>query len=87
MQIRWTRDGKFESKTELAKLYSTKGISAKLCVVTHYNEGLHAVPPWFVLTEILGYQNVKLHDNSMAEWANSDRKTFTSSERRPGNRR
>lgn len=39
--------------------------------VTYCNEGLHAAPPWFVLTELLGYSHVKLYDDSMAEWANT----------------
>lgn len=68
----FNRDGTFKSVPELRKLYTDAGIQPDQCVVTYCNEGLHAAPPWFVLTELLGYKDVRLYDNSMAEWANSD---------------
>ena len=65
-------DGTFKSKTDLQALYSRNGIKSDSCVVTYCNEGLHAAPPWFVLTEILGFGDVRVYDDSMSEWANSD---------------
>jgi thiosulfate/3-mercaptopyruvate sulfurtransferase len=67
----FNEDGTFKSSDELRALYQNAGIKPDQCVVTYCNEGLHAAPPWFVLTELLRYENVKLYDNSMAEWANS----------------
>jgi thiosulfate/3-mercaptopyruvate sulfurtransferase len=71
-------DGTFKSKQELKKLYANAGVAADQCVVTYCNEGLHAAPPWFVLTEILGYDDVRVYDDSMSEWGNSDQPTETS---------
>ena len=63
-------DGTFKSAQELKELYAD--IQPDQRVVTYCNEGLHAAPPWFVLTEILGFPDVRVYDNSMVEWANSD---------------
>lgn len=65
-------DGRFKSIEDLKTLYTNAGIKPDQCVVTYCNEGLHAAPPWFVLTQLLGYEDVRLYDNSMAEWANSE---------------
>ena len=42
-------------------------------VVAYCNEGLHAALPWFVASALLESENVSVYDDSMAEWANSDR--------------
>ena len=68
----FNEDGTFKSVEELDVLYRNAGILPDQCVVTYCNEGLHAAPPWFVLTELLNYEKVKLYDRSMAEWAESD---------------
>jgi len=67
----FNQDGTFKSKDQLRQLYRNSGIKPDQCVVTYCNEGLHAAPPWFVLTQLLGYEDVRLYDSSMAEWANS----------------
>lgn len=72
------KDGKFKSQAQLRELYQNAGIQPDQCVVTYCNEGLHAAPPWFVLTQLLGYKNVKLYDSSMAEWARSKNPMATS---------
>jgi thiosulfate/3-mercaptopyruvate sulfurtransferase len=65
-------DGTFKSVPQLKKLYANAGVRSGNRIVTYCNEGLHAAPPWFVLTELLGHKDVRLYDNSMAEWANGD---------------
>ena len=64
-------DGTFKSKAELKALYQSANILPDNEVITYCNEGLHAAPPWFVLTQLLDYKNVRLYDSSMAEWAES----------------
>ena len=64
-------DGTFKSVDKLQQLYEQNGVNPERKVITYCNEGLHAAPPWFVLTELLGYHNVHLYDESMAEWANN----------------
>lgn len=81
-------DGTFKSPDELRALYQHAGIKPDQCVVTYCNEGLHAAPPWFVLTQMLHHKNVKLYDSSMAEWAHSKnpmdvKLDETSSEKKP----
>lgn len=63
-------DGTFKSNRELAKLYEDHDILKNNTVLTYCNEGFHAAMPWFVLHELLGYEDVRLYDSSMAEWAN-----------------
>ena len=63
-------DGTFKSAEELAPLYEKHEVYDRGVVVTYCNEGLHAAMPWFVLHELLGYEDVRLYDDSMAEWGN-----------------
>ena len=61
-------EGTFKSIPELKKLY--EDVADSKTVVTYCNEGLHAVPAWFVLSEILGKSGVRVYDRSMSEWGN-----------------
>ncbi|GEM_PF-51672 len=63
-------DGSFRSTEELFALYEAHEIEKGGIVVTYCNEGLHAAMPWFVLSELLGYEDVRLYESSMAEWGN-----------------
>lgn len=63
-------DGTFKSTEELLELYEAHKIFRDKTVVTYCNEGFHAAMPWFVLSELLGYEDVRLYDSSMAEWGN-----------------
>eukprot|EP00903_Cladosiphon_okamuranus_P004278 g4276.t1 len=63
-------DGTFKPPEELAEIYAKHHILNQGTVVTYCNEGLHAAMPWFVLHELLGFDDVRLYDDSMAEWAN-----------------
>lgn len=65
-------DGKFKSVEALRELYNNAGVKANQSLITYCNEGLHAAPAWFVLTQILELKRVKLYDDSMAEWAKTD---------------
>lgn len=60
-------DGTFKSSEELLDIYHAHKIFRTKTVVTYCNEGMHAAMPWFVLSEILGYPDVRLYDSSMAE--------------------
>ncbi len=67
----FNEDGTFKSVKELRSLYANADVKPANGVITYCNEGLHAAPPWFVLTQLLNYENVRLYDSSMAEWADS----------------
>ena len=66
-------DGTFKSAVELERMYRQSGMDSDSAIVTYCNEGLHAALPWFVTSALLEYENVSVYDDSMAEWANSDR--------------
>lgn len=66
-------DGTFKSALELKRMYRQSGMATDGPIVTYCNEGLHAALPWFVASALLDYENVSVYDDSMAEWANSDR--------------
>jgi thiosulfate/3-mercaptopyruvate sulfurtransferase len=66
-------DGTFKSARELKEMYLKRGMKPEGPVITYCNEGLHAALPWFVASAILERENVSLYDDSMAEWANSNR--------------
>ena len=70
-------NGTFKSVEDLKTLYKSAGILPENDVITYCNEGLHAAPPWFVLTQLLNYKNVRLYDSSMAEWAESEQPMAT----------
>jgi thiosulfate/3-mercaptopyruvate sulfurtransferase len=67
------KDGTFKSVAELKEMYRAGGIDSDGPIITYCNEGLHAALPWFVASALLKCKNVSLYDDSMAEWANSDR--------------
>ena len=66
----FNEDGTFKSIESLRRLYRERGVKSGTTVVTYCNEGLHAAPPWFVLKELLGFDDVRVYDDSMSEWAN-----------------
>lgn len=68
--LNFNEDGTFKPVEQLRDLYELRGIQSGQTIVTYCNEGLHAAPPWFVLSELLGYEDVRLYDASMSEWAN-----------------
>ncbi|MDH3418051.1 MAG: sulfurtransferase [Gammaproteobacteria bacterium] len=65
-------DGTYKSIDELRTHYEALGITSEDNIITYCHIGLQASTPWFVLTQLLGYPNVRLYDGSMAEWANAD---------------
>ena len=81
-QDNFNSDATFKSVKELKSLYESAGILPENDVITYCNEGLHAAPPWFVLTQLLDYKNVHLYDSSMAEWAESKQPMATLAKRR-----
>ena len=63
-------DGTFKSTEELRALFAEKGISKNQNIVTYCLRGGLSTHMWFVLTQLLGYPNVREYDLSWAEWGN-----------------
>jgi thiosulfate/3-mercaptopyruvate sulfurtransferase len=61
-------DGTFKSPEQLRQLYANRGITADKDVVAYCRIGERSSHTWFVLKELLGFQNVKNYDGSWTEY-------------------
>ena len=61
-------DGTFKSADELAELYGGKGVDGSRDTVAYCRIGERSSHTWFVLTQLLGYENVRNYDGSWTEW-------------------
>jgi thiosulfate/3-mercaptopyruvate sulfurtransferase len=70
--ITWSKavneDGTFKTADELRQLYAAEGITSDKEVVTYCRIGERSSHSWFVLRELLGFQNVKNYDGSWTEY-------------------
>jgi thiosulfate/3-mercaptopyruvate sulfurtransferase len=67
-------DGTFRSRDELEELYlKGAGLDAGDEVVAYCRIGERSSHTWFVLTHLLGFDNVRNYDGSWTEWGNSVR--------------
>ncbi len=74
--VPWARaanpDGTFRSADELRAIYEGEaGLSPDREVVAYCRIGERSSHTWFVLTNLLGYENVRNYDGSWTEWGNS----------------
>ena len=74
--VPWARasneDGTFKSAAELRAIYETEqGLSGDDTVIAYCRIGERSSHTWFVLTYLLGYENVRNYDGSWTEWGNS----------------
>ncbi len=63
-------DGTFKSADELRAIYGGRGISSDKQVIAYCRIGERSAHTWFVLTQLLGYPNVRNYDGSWTEWGN-----------------
>jgi thiosulfate/3-mercaptopyruvate sulfurtransferase len=61
-------DGTFKPPAELQALYSGAGITPDKGTVAYCRIGERSAHTWFVLTELLGYPEVRNYDGSWTEW-------------------
>jgi len=61
-------DGTFKSVDELREIYGGKGITPDRETIAYCRIGERSAHTWFVLTELLGYDNVRNYDGSWTEW-------------------
>ena len=64
-------DGTFKSADELSEIYGGKGISGDKEIVAYCRIGERSSHTWFVLSELLGYPNVRNYDGSWTEWGSA----------------
>jgi thiosulfate/3-mercaptopyruvate sulfurtransferase len=63
-------DGTFKSADELRELYETRGVTPSQPVTAYCRIGERSAHTWFVLSELLGYEEVRNYDGSWTEWGN-----------------
>jgi thiosulfate/3-mercaptopyruvate sulfurtransferase len=61
-------DGTFKPADQLKEIYGSKGIAGNTEVIAYCRIGERSAHTWFVLHEILGYENVRNYDGSWTEW-------------------
>jgi thiosulfate/3-mercaptopyruvate sulfurtransferase len=63
-------DGTFKAPDDLRALYEGKGITPDKEITAYCRIGERSAHTWFVLRELLGYENVRNYDGSWTEWGN-----------------
>jgi thiosulfate/3-mercaptopyruvate sulfurtransferase len=63
-------DGTFRPAAELHDLYASRGVTRDKDVTAYCRIGERSAHTWFVLRELLGYENVRNYDGSWTEWGN-----------------
>jgi thiosulfate/3-mercaptopyruvate sulfurtransferase len=61
-------DGTFKTPAQLRALYHAKGITPDKPVIAYCRIGERSSHTWFVLTELLGYPDVRNYDGSWTEY-------------------
>jgi thiosulfate/3-mercaptopyruvate sulfurtransferase len=61
-------DGTFKDADDLRQLYGGRGIAGDRAVIAYCRIGERSAHTWFVLRELLGYQDVRNYDGSWTEW-------------------
>jgi thiosulfate/3-mercaptopyruvate sulfurtransferase len=61
-------DGTFKSADELRQIYGGKGIDGSKETIAYCRIGERSSHTWFVLTQLLGHENVRNYDGSWTEW-------------------
>ena len=70
--VNHAEDGTFLPAAELQKIYSTAAIESGQEIYTLCQTAVRATDSWFVLSELLGYDNVAVYDGSWAEYGNRE---------------
>jgi thiosulfate/3-mercaptopyruvate sulfurtransferase len=76
--VPWARaaneDGTFKSRVELEAIYQQEqGLDPKDATIAYCRIGERSSHTWFVLTQLLGFADVRNYDGSWTEWGNSVR--------------
>jgi thiosulfate/3-mercaptopyruvate sulfurtransferase len=61
-------DGSFRSAAELRQIFAPVELAGSAELITYCTIGGRAATTWFVLTHLLGRDNVRVYDGSWAEW-------------------
>ena len=74
IHVEWVQnvdaDGRFLPAEDLKNLYNSTSVTNELDIYTLCQTAVRATHSWFVLQELLGYDNVAVYDGSWTEWGN-----------------
>ena len=74
VNVNWNRavgeDGRFLTAAELRPIYEGEGVTAGKTIYTLCQTAVRATHTWFVLSDLLGYGDVRVYDGSWIEWGN-----------------
>ena len=65
------QDGTFKSTEDLRSIFGELRITPDKTLITYCVRGGLSTHAWFVLTQLLGYSDVREYDRSWAEWGNA----------------
>ena len=75
LNVEWIKavneDGTFKDAATLYKLYTTAGFLPDKEIITYCQTGVRGAHTWFVLTELLGFPNVRNYDGSWEDYGNN----------------
>ncbi|MCA9894039.1 MAG: sulfurtransferase [Anaerolineae bacterium] len=63
--------GKFKTYDELDELFKLAGFDREKQIITYCQTGVRGAHVWFVLRELLGYEDVRNYDGSWIEYGNN----------------
>lgn len=69
MAVDFNGTQKFLNADQLKANFQTVGINGDKSVITYCHSGVRSAHTLFVLTELLGYRNIKNYDGSWIEWS------------------
>ncbi len=76
VHVEWVQNvddnGRFLSASQLRSLYGSANIGDDLDIYTLCQTAVRATHSWFVLQDLLGYDNVSVYDGSWIEWGNRE---------------
>ncbi|PQV49577.1 thiosulfate/3-mercaptopyruvate sulfurtransferase [Jejuia pallidilutea] len=67
--INYRGDMRFKSLVELENIYSKLNVKKNDSIILYCHSGVRSAHTTFVLTQLLGYKNVKNYDGSWTEWS------------------
>ena len=74
VNVDWVRaideDGRFLPAAQLRTIYEGEGVEANGTIYTLCQTAVRATHSWFVLSDLLGYPDVKVYDGSWTEYGN-----------------
>jgi len=74
VNVNWNRSideqGRFLPAAELKALYEGEGVAAGKTVYTLCQTAVRATHTWFVLSDLLGMDDVRVYDGSWVEYGN-----------------